>query len=189
MPNKKLVKTKTSKEIMEDMGKSTTGFDAWYVLQEADKETKNFKGSKEIEADSNYYKAMTLMEFDKGVLLMNSVPKLHRVFALEFSKNIQKEYKCETPSEKSMAETISLNFVRILEAQRKINSYLEMGTINQNGIGYLNVMSKELDRAQRHYLSSLQALRMLKAPPLEVNIKTQNAFMGNNQVLQKNEIN
>ena len=184
MQKNKIIKAKTSEEIKQGVKNSSTGYDAWYILQQADKEMGEFKKPKEISTNTNYYKAMTLLEFEKGVLLMNAVPDLHKVFALEFSRNIQTEYNCKTPSEKSMAEIISLNFVRILDIQQKINSYLEMKTINPNGIGYLNVMSKELDRAQRHYLTSLEALRTLHSPSFNMNIKTNTAVVGQNQVVQ-----
>lgn len=184
MQKNKIVKTKTIEEIKEAISGSSTGFDSRYVFRQADEEIKNFKEPKVISSDTNYYKAMTLFEFDKGVLLLNSVSDLHKVFAIEFSKNLQKEYDCKTPSEKSLAHITSLNFIRSLEIQHRINSYLEMKTINQNGIGYLNVMSKELDRAERHYLTSLQALRTIKMPQLEVNIRTQTAIVGQNQAVQ-----
>jgi len=186
MQKNKLVKIKSIGEIKKTMSEMSLGFDSKYILRRAEEEMKDFKKDTRVASNTNYYKAMTLFEFDKGVLLLNSTPDLHRVFALEFSKNLQAEYSCKTPSEKSIAEIISLNFVRILDIQQKINAYLEMKTINPNGIGYLNVMSKELDRAQRHYLTSLQALKMLKTPLLEVNIKTQTAVVGQNQIVQSN---
>jgi len=53
-------------------------------------------------------------------------------------------------------------------------------------VQYLAVLSKELDRAERHYLASLQALKMLKSPSFEVNIKTNTAVVGQNQIVQAN---
>jgi len=108
---------------------------------------------------------------------------------LEFSLNLQKEYKCETQSEKSMAEIVALNFSRVLSIQDEINSYLRKDSITDIGVKYLAVMSKELDRAERHYLASLQALKMLKMPPLEVSIRTQTAIVGQNQIVQANTQN
>lgn len=185
MPNNKITKTKSIEEIRKSIGESCTGFDSKYILRLADEEIKDLKDKKEFSLDSNYYKAMTLFEFDKGVLLLNAIPNLHRVFALEFSRNLQAEYNCTTPSEKSIAEVTSLNFVRILEIQRKIKDALESMKTRYD-IQYLAVLSKELDRAERHYLSSLQTLKMLKMPPLEVNIRTQTAVVGQNQIVQAN---
>ena len=183
MPDNKIIKTKSIEEIRKSLGESYTGFDSKYILRLADEEVGDLKDKREFFLDSNYYKAMTLFEFDKGVLLLNAIPELHRVFALDFSKNLQLEYNCKTPSEKSIAEIVSLNFVRVLETQRKIKDALE-GMKTRYDIQYLAVLSKELDRAQRHYLASLQALKMLRSPSFEVNIKTNTAVVGQNQAVQ-----
>jgi len=182
MQKNKIVKTKSIEEIKQSIKDSGTGFDSGYILRQAGKEIGD--EAKEFTSDTNYYKAMTLFEFDKGILLLNGLPSLYQYFALEFSKNLQVEYGCKTPSEKSIAEIVSLNFVRTLSIQQRINAYLEMKTINPNGIGYLNVMSKELDRAERHHLTSLEALRTLHSPFFSVNIKTNTAVLGQNQVVQ-----
>jgi len=186
MPNNKVAKIKSIEEIRKSVSNSIIGFDSNYILKLADEETKGLKGPKEFAPETNYYKAMTLFEFDKGVLLASSMPEKFRVFALEFSRNIQTEYNCTTQSEKSMAEVIALNYVRVLSVQDRVNSYLSMGSITDMGIRYLAVLSKELDRAERHYLTSLQALNMLKSPALEVNIRTQTAVVGQNQIVQSN---
>ncbi|OGC68478.1 hypothetical protein A2415_00040 [candidate division WWE3 bacterium RIFOXYC1_FULL_39_7] len=189
MSKNKITKPKTTDEMREVALGLRTGFEASYILEKLDEEHKSLKKPKEVSSDSYLYKSMTLFEFDKGVLLLNAIPELHRIFALEFNKNLQKEFDCKTPSEKSLAEVLALNWVRILSTQQSINAYLAMKTINQNGIGYLNVLSKELDRAERHYLTSLQTLKMLKMLPMKVNIKTQTAIVGQNQVVQANNQN
>lgn len=187
---KTLTKIKTIEEIKKDFELLGTNYDARYILEKANEEDNS---EKSVDAhsklnDTFYYKAMTLLEFDKGILMLNAIPDLHRVFALELFKDIQKEYDCKTATEKSLAEVLTLNFIRILETQRQI-TYSESNAKTKYDFQYVEILSKELDRAQRHYLSSLQALRMVKMPQLEVSIRTQNAFVGNNQVLQKNEIN
>jgi len=181
-----IVKTKSLDEIKDSIKNSDTGFDARYILRQANKEIEELKEPKMFTSDTNYYKAMTLFEFDKGVLLLNSIPELHKVFALEFSKNLQNEYKCISPSEKSLAELITLNFVRTLAVQSKIQNLFGNNGLSKLDIQYLAILSKELDRAERHYLTSLQALRMLKMPLLTVNIKTQTAIVGQNQIVQAN---
>ena len=185
MQKNKIVKTRTTKEIKQDVLKSSSGFDAWYILQKADKEMENFKGPKEIASNTNYYKAMTLFEFDKGILMLNAIPELHRVFALEFYKNLQTEYNCASPSDKSLAEAVTLNFIRILEVQRRIKNSME-NIKTRYDIQYISVLSKELDRAERHYLNSLQTLKMLKSPSFELNIKANTAVIGQNQMVQAN---
>jgi len=186
MPDNKITKPKTVDEVKDLILRSGTGFDAKWILGNVEEELNALKNKKEVAPDTYLYKSMTLFEFDKGILLASSLPERFRVFALEFSRNLQKEYECKTQSEKSMAEIVALNFSRVLAVQEKVNSYLTMGSITDMGVKYLAVVSKELDRALRHYLASLQTLKMLKMPPLEVSIRTQTAIVGQNQVVQAN---
>lgn len=182
MPKNKIEKVKTIEEIKRSFESSLTGYDADYILRKADKE-RDGDQVKQYTSDTAYYKAMSLFEFDKGILLLNSVPELYAVFAVDFSKNLQNEYDCKTPSEKSLAEVVTLNFVRVLEAQRKLKDN-QMSVKTRYDVQYVAILSKDLDRAERHYLTSLQALRSLRNPSFEVNIKANNAVVGNNQAIQ-----
>lgn len=184
MSSKKLAKPKSVEEIRKSLVSATIGFDSDHILELADKELSGLKKPKELKPDTNAYKALTLLEFDKGILMMSVVPERYRVFALEFSKNLQEEYQCQTQGEKSLAEMTSLNFVRVLEIQDRINSYLSRGSADEIGIKFLSVMSKELDRAQRHYKKSLELLRVFKIPPLQMSIKANSAIVGQNQAVQ-----
>ena len=143
---------------------------------------------KEPNHDTNEEMAQTLsiVEFDKGVLLSLTVPDTYRTFSIQFMRDLQKEYKCITESEKSLSESVVVNFVRTLYIQRKITDYLRIGSVTEIGVKYLSVLSKELDRANRHYLTALQALKAIKQPNFEVNVKTQTAVIGQNQVIQSN---
>ncbi len=173
-------------DINEFINKCAIGDDPLAVLDQAQKELDNPKSGQELTANSSLYKAVTLFEFDKGVLMTTAIPEKYRAFCIDFSRKLQKEYQCEMASEKATAELVAVNFVRTLEIQNKINSYLALGNITDMGVKYLAVLSKELDRANRHYLNSLQTLKMIKLPALEVNIRTQTAVVGQNQVVQSN---
>lgn len=184
MPNNKIAKPKTIDEVKDIIKKSGLGYEADYVLSQVQSELDTLREKKEAGPETFLYKSMTLFEFDRGPLLCTSVPARFSVFALEFSKKLQEEFKCENPSEKSLAEVTSLNFIRTLWIQDRIRSYLETGSITDMGVKYIDVLSRELDRAQRHYQGSLQALRTLRNPSFEVNIKANNAVVGNNQAVQ-----
>ena len=184
MPDNKITKPRTIEDIRKSIQSAGTGFNSENILKLADKELEGFNGPKEMGPETNAYKAMTLFEFDQGLLMLSAIPDRFRVFALEHLKNLKKEYDCKTSSEKSLAEIAALNFIRVLVSQFKINDYLDKCSVTDIGVGYLNVMSRELDRAERHYLTSLQALRMLKLPLLRLNIRTNTAVVGQNQVVQ-----
>jgi hypothetical protein len=68
----------------------------------------------------------------------------------------------------------------------KMRDYLDLKTINDRGVKYLSFLSIELDKAHKRYLSSLQTLKDIKNPPMEMNVRAQTAIIGNNQLIQSN---
>lgn len=187
--SKELTQARTLDEIKENLGKSKTGIDPDYVLEEADREITNKKvGPLALSPESKVFKAMTLLEFDNGMLMTTAVSEQYKTFGIDLMRNIQKEYNCQTQSEKATAELVAVNYIRTLEVQRRINNYLELGTISDTGVRFLDIMGKELDRANRHYLTAIQALKAMKQPQLELNIKANTAVIGQNQIVQTNKI-
>lgn len=181
------IQAKTLEEIREHLKKNKLQIDPDLVLREVDKEFRDGNiGSIPIDTKSNLFKALTLVEFDTGTLMFTIVPEQYRTFAIDMMRQLQKEYNCELPSEKATTELIALSFVRILELQRRINGYIN-SQLSQTDISFFSVLSKELDRANRQYLSALQTLRMLKQPSLNVSIKTNTAIVGQNQLIQENQ--
>jgi len=190
MKQNKINRQLNNDEVVEIVKGLKFSFSPNEALLGAGKELSEFKaGRTEVSNRQNISLAMSLYEFDNAGLLVAGVSEEYRTFVNDFSKKLQLENDCQKESEKSLAHITALNFVRIMQIQAKIRAYLSKDSVTDIGVGYLNVMSKELDRAERHYLTSLQTLRMIKMPQLEVSIRTQNAFVGNNQLLQKNEIN
>ncbi len=164
-----------------------TRFDPQHVQFEAEKELKTITPEKrEFEGTTNIYKAFTLKEFENGVLLSETLKEEYKTFAIDLSRNIQKEYNCSTVSQKATAELIACSYSRILQTTMMITRYLNIGSVSDSGIKYLAVMSKELDRAQRHYTTALQTLFMLKQPPLNITVKAETANIANNQLIQQN---
>jgi hypothetical protein len=51
---------------------------------------------------------------------------------------------------------------------------------------YLAMLWKELDRANRHYLTSLNTLLEMKKPQMSINVKTKNAYFSQNQQINNN---
>ena len=189
-PNNKIAKALTQNETKVFLQEFRYDHSPKQIVAKAGKDIRNMVNGSRKSDKRNITQAMTLYEFNNAGLLAPAVSKNYRTFVTRLSLDLQKEFGCVKESEKSIAHITSLNYVRILEIQTKITNYLGKGEVTNIGVGYLNVMSKELDRAERHYLTSLQALRMLKMPPLKVNIISQTAIVGQNQVIQsKNENN
>lgn len=51
---------------------------------------------------------------------------------------------------------------------------------------HYQTLGKELDRANRHYLTAIQTLRMMKQQPLQVTVRANTAIIGQNQMVQTN---
>lgn len=187
-PNKDLAKVKTLTEIKDRIGGCKNQDDPDIVLKEADNELSKVKEgiNQSVGVESNVFKSMTLLEFDNGTLLATVVAVQYRTFGIDLMRNLQKEYNCQTPSEKATAELTALNYIRTLEIQNRINRYLAIGTLTDTGVRYLAIMSKELDRANRHYLTAVQVLKNMKQLPFQLTLKTNTAVIGQNQIVQSN---
>lgn len=186
--NTAVIKVKSLDEIKDLISDCKSQYDPKMVLKGADKELSKVKAgtSQPTEIESNLFKSLTLLEFDNGILLTATVPEQYKTFGIDLMRNLQIEYNCQTPSEKATAELTALNYIRTLEIQRRITGYLAMGALTDNGVRYLAIMSKELDRANRHYLTSVQVLKNLKQLPFQLTLKANTAVIGQNQVVQAN---
>ncbi len=132
-------------------------------------------------------RAMTLSEFKNGALMISAIPDQYRTFAIDMLCKLQEDYTCILISEKALSELAVINFVRTIEVQRKITNYIDMNSLTDNGVKYLAIMSKELDRANRHFITAIQTLKMLKQAPISVNVKANTAIVGQNQLIQENQ--
>lgn len=137
--------------------------------------------------DDPVSRAMTLFEFQNGALMVSSIPDQYRTFAVDMSRRLQEDYHCSLQSEKALAELATINFIRTIEVERRITNFIDMNSLTGNGVKYLAIMSKELDRANRHFLATIQTLNMLKQPPIKVNVKADTAILGQNQIIQENK--
>lgn len=135
--------------------------------------------------DSPITRAMTLREFDNGLLMSLGLTDVYQTLATQLSLDLQKEYKCNTSGKKSLAEIASLNYCRVLETQRRMNSFLSKDSYGELTVKILSILSKEQDRAQRHYLTSMQSLEMGLQPAFNFSIKTNTANFASQQAIQQ----
>ena len=186
--SKSVTKPKSAEEIRNFFACMETGADPETVLQEAYKEIRKKKENRQKPTlESNLFQALTLVEFEKGWLMtFFTIPEQYKTFGVDMMRQLQKEYNCTTISEKATAELATISYIRTLGVQSRINSYLGKGELTEIGVKFLAVMSKELDRANRHYLTAIQALRLLKQPPMQINVSADTAIIGQNQVVQAN---
>lgn len=186
---KTIVAEQSISTLKDEIGSMSTSISPNKVLRDAQTELDLLKKGNESSLDikTPLFKAMTLFEFENGILLASSVSEQYRTFGIDLMKKLQVEYKCDTTSKLATSELIAINYIRTLEIQRRITNYLELGTVTELGVKLLELLSKELDRAQRHYLTSVQALQALTQPPMQLNIRAATAIVGHNQIVQSKQ--
>ena len=126
---------------------------------------------------------MFALEADSHWALMEASGTPYWGMAKELSNQIIKENNCTSHTEKMLVEVIVNAFIRVLKASTDLTTgSVPVGNeITENRTKYIAVISKQLDRANRQYLSALMALKQLKTPSIEMNIKAKTAFISQNQ--------
>lgn len=142
------------------------------------------KQKKEIEEKISQkgYEALMLLGLDNHYLLAETVDARYRPSIIEAANNLVKEYDCKTPGEKMLAQVAAVSHARILANARWFNNCITFSnSLTDIKTRYLAAISKELDRANRQFISALSTLKQLKTPNFEVNVKAKTAFIAQNQ--------
>jgi hypothetical protein len=128
-------------------------------------------------------KALAAYGLYTHVPLEESVAEEYRPLVAEFSHQLVQDYDCKTSGEKALAETVVSAYIRILTYSRRLGGAVtgKSTQIGKQHIEFYLMLGKELDRANRHFITALTTLKQLKAPSLEINVKTQTAFVAQNQ--------
>jgi len=111
--------------------------------------------------------------------------------SIEFSNQLQKEYDCQTPSEFALVEIIANSYARILDYSRAFNNCQNIEFVSGEKNGYYTMLSKEVDKANRQFISALTTLKHIKSPGFDITVKAKTAFVAQNQqinsIQNKNE--
>ena len=122
------------------------------------------------------------------IWLAETQKKWHlRTTIVELANNLIEEYECETTLEKTLCEVIANSYGKVMSISRKLDSSLSFEYFWHERNGFISIMSKELDRANRSYLSAMNQLIEIKEPKTSINIKTKNAYIAQNQQINTNQ--
>lgn len=130
---------------------------------------------------------LRIFENESHVALMEAVDENYRMMGKEMSDQMMHEFDCKNEAERSLVKLIVNAYIRVLDNSRRLNNELNGQNITPNRNIYIANLSKQIDRANRQYISALLTLKQLKAPNIEMNIKTNNAFISNNQQINVNK--
>lgn len=107
-------------------------------------------------------------------------------------KRILAEYNCKTTLELMLADSIVASYWRIMKNERKMNLLAQKKddtfSFDQLKVNVLKELNKEVDLANRRLNMNIVLLKEMKQPALKVNIKTNNAFVGENQQFNNNQV-
>lgn len=130
-----------------------------------------------------------MFENESHVGLMETFEERYRMPSAEMTKTMIQEFGCSSEAEKALAEVIVNAYMRVIDNSRRLNNDLgSPGTaITKNKTKYLSMLSIQLDRANRQFLNALITLKQLKSPTIEMNIKTRNTFVAQNQQINTSQ--
>lgn len=112
-----------------------------------------------------------------------------RYCIMEFSEDIAKEYDCKTTMELSLCETIASSYYSMIKGSQQMQRMYNIEYLSSEKNGYYSMISKEVEKQSRLYMTSMMTLRALKSPSTHVSIKAKNAFIGENQQFNNNQTN
>ncbi|MCP4523671.1 MAG: hypothetical protein GY828_05665 [Candidatus Gracilibacteria bacterium] len=190
--SKELVKPLTKEKVKERMNKAT------YYDAHPDRIYEKLgeilsKPSKEVNDDDYDYMGKNVRRINNfhtsHVGLANTQEDgIVQTSIVELTNELIKEYECNTISEKSLCEVIANSYGKIMQiSQRITNSISACEFLSNERTNWINMLSKEQDRANRSYLTALNNLIELKRPQMNINVKTKNAYFGQNQQFNNNE--
>lgn len=132
--------------------------------------------------------ASAIVALDNHMLVAEVLNKdKYRTLVIELCNQLMAEYECKTSSEKMLAQTAAWAYCRMLEYSAKLNGLTRQEYLSNEKNGYYSMLSREVDRCARQYLSAINTLKHFKQPPVTVTFKAQNAFVAQNQQINSDK--
>lgn len=155
------------------------------ILQENKKHPNSIELTKDLLVTIEKYKYV-----ENGSCLKNSVHKNDSEHAKEVRKAIVREYKVTGIADKMMVDLAVASYFRGMRASSIYSSLIEEddGTIKitSERNGMLKELNKQIDIATRQLNTLLLYLKEKNNPPVNIKVRTDNAFIANNQQFNKN---
>jgi hypothetical protein len=194
----KIVKKYSVEEVKDIIfNKSCTSGDLHFLYDQLGKEIlpKHLDGTEKDKEEirdkfqEKITEVMMILETETHIGVMGTFNSDYREMSKELCNQIIKENGCNSSVEKTLTEIIVNSFIRVLDNSYRLNSELNCREITHERNIYIQILSKQVDRANRQYLSALMTLKQLKAPTIEMNIRTNTAFIAQNQQINASDKN
>ena len=144
---------------------------------------------KRAEMDATYIEkadqAMRAMGMNNFLPIAETL-KWNRATVLDLARRLTEELDCKNASERGLVGLMVSAYGRMLDFQRKLNhAVLNCKNLSHEKNGFFMLLSREIDRAHRQYIAALGMLQSIKQPPIKISLKTDTAFIAQNQQLNK----
>lgn len=108
----------------------------------------------------------------------------------QMRQKVIRDYNCKTSLELMLADSIVASYWRIIKNEIKLGRILEKEdgswSFDQLKVNVMKELNKQIDLANRRLNMNIILLKEMKQPVLKVNVKTNNAFIGENQQFNNN---
>lgn len=101
--------------------------------------------------------------------------------ALQMCEELEQEFSATSSSEKALVEVAVVTYMRMHAAMEHYNASSNPEFYTNESTSLMNAYAKEIDRAHKHFLSTIQTLKQLKQQPMNIQINTQTAFIADKQ--------
>ncbi|MCX6766846.1 MAG: hypothetical protein NT170_03680 [Candidatus Moranbacteria bacterium] len=149
----------------------------------AEKQLPGMRNGQEITGEvlKNADKVSLAFSLESGHALVESIEPKYRSFALQFKKDLEKEFDCKTASERALVDQAVNSHIRKISYSKSMMMRRDPGFLSHYKTGYLMFLSKEVDRAHRQFISAIETLKYCKQPTVRINVRSENSFMSQNQ--------
>ena len=113
--------------------------------------------------------------------LAESVAPRYRSLAIETANQLIQEFKCETHSERALAQVAAGSYVRFMAFSKVLDQVTDIDFFSPQKNGYYAMIGREVDRAERRFRSAAMALKQIKSPAMNFQLKVGTAFVAQNQ--------
>ncbi len=189
---KKQDKLKKADKLVANISRGETAKDT--LLNEVDKKVAHWREAYDDESFSEeelydreqtmnkvLLKASGLMNLETHIHTSRTVREMYRPLVVDTTKKLIIEYQAESPSEIMLAQLAASAYGRYIEYTTQFVRHGQQDRISDTQNTFYSLFSKESDRAFRQFQSALSMLKQMKSPALNVTVKTNTAFVAQNQ--------
>lgn len=193
-----LAKAKTKEELIQAFETARSSFQDMYdhhallELQELAKEIDAGKNSDEATKAfiDKQQEAMMINGVVNGKVVEGSVNTWHQKQVLKLRKQLIAEYQVTGVSELMIIDLAINAYFRSLHSSRLYSCVVQKPdatmSFDHPRINMLKELNKQIENANRQYISAITLLKELKQPAINIKVQSKQAFVGQNQQFNKN---